>query len=164
MVKIAVFLILLIGIMIYPVIESKNIKKTKTYKTKLPPVEFYLGEFYEYEPNLTKFGTFDEFIVRKESYYGKRVFLNDKVANDQIYLDEATYRGKKLYGKYVNFYSDEYNLTTDFAIYDTVSGTLSGDKFAFTSRSFKGFGVKFDIDKNKNIKADKITYFLKVEK
>lgn len=164
MVKISVFAILLIGIMIYPVIESKNVKKIKNYKTTLPPVEFYLGEFYKYEPNLTKYGTFDEFIVKKGSYFAKRIFLNDKVANDQIYLDQAIYRGNKLFGKYVNFFSKDYNLTTDFAVYDTNTGLLSGDKFAFTSRSFKGFGVKFDIDKNKTIKADKITYFLKVEK
>jgi hypothetical protein len=165
MVKIVLFVLILIGIMIYPVIESKNIKQTKTTTKKKPPIEFYTGEFYEYEPNLAKTGTFKEFILKKDkSYYAKNVYLNDKIAKYDLYINEATYRGDKLFGKYVNYYSKEYNLTTDFAIYNTKTSHLNGDKFAFNSNTFKGFGVKFDIDKQRNIKAKDITYFLKVDK
>jgi hypothetical protein len=164
MVKILIFVLLLAGIMIYPIFESKNFKKIKEYNTSLPPVVLKNGKFYEYEPNLTKSGSFSEFIVNKTSYFGRDVLLDNLQAQEKIFLKKAFYKKPVLKGFDVKFVSKEYNLTTDKGIYNTQTSILKGEKFAFQAESFKGFGVNFIVDKNKNIKADDITYFLKVKK
>ena len=41
---------------------------------------------------------------------------------------------------------------------------LNGGKFELYSKNFRGYGESFEVDDKKDLYAQKITYYLKVEK
>jgi len=161
MVKVILFFLILIGIMVYPVFESKNIKTFKEYKIHLPPVVLYKGKFFEYEPNLTKKGSFTQLVVDNK-YKAFDLYLKNLQKKEEIFVKFATYKEPIVKGKEVKYFSDEYNVSANEAVYNTKTAILKGRFFEIYSNSFRGNGEDFVV-KEKDFNATKITYFLKVK-
>jgi len=163
MVKSVIFILLLALVLVYPVIESSNVSNAKQYNIKLPNIVFINGKFSQYKPFLVKEGNFSTFLIEDKRYIAKNLFLNNLEKNETVFFSKANYKQPVLKGKDVIYESREYNLSALSAVYNTKTAVLTGNDFNFTSKTLRGIGKKFTVDKDKNIKAKNPTFYLKVE-
>jgi len=165
-IKYFIFFFIVTIVSIYPLFELKNQPRIKEYKNKLIiPTVIENGKYYIYEVNLTKEGTFKKL----EFYSHKKIkaydfLLKNNITNEKLFSKIAIYKKPILKGFDVKYMNSEYNLTTKSAIYNQDKKTLKGGKFKLFSSNYKGYGKSFFVDENKNIYANDIKYFIKVDK
>ncbi len=163
--KIVLFILILAGIMIYPVIELNNYKPQKEVKNvSFIPTVLKNGKYFIYKGVLEKEGSFEELKVFSKKRLEAYDFTLKNVLKQTVLTSERVdYKDPLLRGKTVNYMTKDYNLSTDFAVYNNKTEILNGGKFKVFGNSFRGFGQKFKVDKNDNVYADNIKYFLKVK-
>ena len=167
MVKILVFLSILTGIIIYPVIiSSNNLLKIKKEKIKkLPNIEIIDGKYKIYNNVLEKNGTFTNFeIFTHNNYIAKNLTAYDLIKKE-FYKSKKTIMNNNIITGFTVFYKNsDYKLKTTKAIYNTKNKILKGNKFVLLSKDYRGYGSNFKVDQHKNIDATNITYYIKVKK
>ena len=165
MARAVVFLLILLGISFYPLIEMKNVKKIKEYNIKyFVPTEILDGRYFVYEVNLSKKGKFSKLdIFSKKKIMAFNLEFNDLIKHESLKAKRALYNAPLLKAFNVLYKNKDYNLSTDFAFYNQKEKTLKGGKFKILSANYRGYGDSFFVDSNKNIFATDINYFLKVK-
>jgi len=152
-------------IIAYPVYESQNFKIQKESKKTLPPIVINDGDFFKYKEKLYEKGKFKKFVLNKDkTYTAYDVLLHNIEKNETIIGQKAVLKNEKIFGYNVKLITKEYNLTTTNGIYYTKTSEIEGGKFKIKSPEYRGFGESFFVDKNKNINATKVTYFIRTEK
>ncbi|WP_457564741.1 hypothetical protein [Caminibacter sp.] len=164
--KITLFIVLLIIIIVFPVIEMGNYKQKKQYKIKhYVPTVLHYGKYYIYNKKLEKEGNFSVLnVYSKNRLVADNFTLRDLVKKSFLKSEIVWYTAPVLKGRNVYYQTDEYNLSTVLAIYNDKTKILNGEKFKFYGKTFRGYGNKFKVDEKNNIYADNIEYFLKVKK
>jgi len=166
MVKAAVFILFVFGVMLYPVfLNGKHEPNAPVKGGVLPEVQFLDGMFYMYNPKLAKKGSFKDFeVYSKEHYRLKNIYLNDLEKQEEYKAGTSDIKGALINGKDVWYKNSDFTLTTDKAQYDKTSKILTGGSFEVVSKDFRGFGKSFKLDSEKNIYAQNIVYYLKADK
>ncbi len=163
--KFLFFFAVIVAVSIYPVLEVKNQPKPKKYENqKIIPTVIEKGKYFVYEENLTKKGSFEILEIYKKNLLKAFDFklINIK-KQEKLFSKKVLYKKPILDGTSVFYSNKDYNITTDFAKYNQKTKILKGGKFKLYSLSYKAFGKSFIVDKEKNIYATKIKYYLKVK-
>jgi len=160
-IKYFLFIIFLLVVSIFPIIKKNNFKKINL-KSAIVPTILYNGKYFIYEQNLTKFGSFSKLEIFNNKINVYNFFLNNLVDKYELFSSRGVYIKPFLKCENIRYINQEYNLTTNFAIYNQKLKILKGKNFSISSNNFKGFGDSFKIDKNRNIFATNIKYFIKV--
>ncbi|EDM23866.1 hypothetical protein FE773_06095 [Caminibacter mediatlanticus TB-2] len=163
-IKYLLFVFLVLIITLFPLFEQNPKKKEGKTKNDIIPTIIYKGIYYFYENNLTKYGNFTRLEIFKNKLLVDNLYLNNLIEKYKLFSKKAEYTKPIIKGFDVKYINDEYNLTTNFAIYNQKSKILKGKKFKVHSTNYKGFGDSFKVDKDKNIYATNIKYFIKVDK
>ena len=166
MVKVLVFLLILTGIIIYPVIISSNLPKIQRVEIKnLPNIEIVNGKFFIFKNLLEKKGSFDKLdLLNQKSYLLFNLNVYDLLKKEYYFTKKAIFKENIVKGFNVYYKNSNFELNTTKAIYNRKNRMLIGGRFKIISNDYKGYGLKFKLDKNKNISAENITYYLKVKK
>ena len=165
MVKVLLFAGIIIGVMIFPLfnIDYKNTEGKVTAK-QLPEIEFEKGKFYIYNSQLEKTGTFDRFSIYKKGYIAIDLNVKDIIKKEEYKAKKTVFKGELVTGYDVIYKNSDFTLITKFARYDKETKILNGGKFKLFAQDFKGYGENFQVDDKKDLYAQNIKYFLKVEK
>ncbi len=162
--KLVAFFLILLIISIYPIIEVFNIKVVKASYKKFVPTAIFDGNYSFYNPLLERDGDFKEVDIYSKNFLKAfDLWMNDYIKKEKIFGSEFLYKDKILYGKSVNFFTADYNLSTIKGVYFVDKRELKGEEFVINGERFFGKGKSFLVDKDKNVFADKITYYLKVK-
>ncbi len=160
-IKYILFIIFLLIVTIFPIIKKNNFKKINSNSVIIPTI-LYNGKYFVYEQNLTKLGSFSKLEIFNKKINVYDFYLNNLIDKYKLFSSKGVYVKPLLKGENVKYINEEYNLTTNFAIYNQKSKILRGKRFSVYSNSFKGFGDSFKVDKNRDIFATNIKYFIKV--
>jgi hypothetical protein len=162
--KLVAFFVFLLIISIYPIVEVFNVKVTKTSYKKFVSTAIFDGNYSFYNPFLERDGRFKEVdIYSKKFLKAFDLWINDYIKKEKIFGSEFLYKDEILKGRDVNFFTTDYNLSTVKGIYFVDKRELRGGEFVINGEKFFGKGESFFVDKDKNIFANKITYYLKVK-
>ncbi|WP_459883593.1 hypothetical protein [Caminibacter profundus] len=149
--------------MIYPIYES-NQPKIKAFVDKnITPTVIDNGEYFVYDTNLIKRGSFKKLEVLGKELRAFDFYLFDFVKKELIKAKLINYQKPILSGVDVFYKTWEYNIFTKNATYNRQTCVLKGGRFKIVSESYIGFGDSFLVDKEKNVYAKNIDYFLKVK-
>ena len=165
MVKIAFFLAILIGIIVFPIIEITIHKEKKIYEVKsYIPIIIKKGKYFLYNTKLEKEGNFSVLKVYNKKTLEADDFLLKDLANDSVLISKTIkYTSPFLKGEKVKYLTKNYKIYTKFAIYNNKTKIVIGGEFNIYGESYKGFGENFIVDKENNVYAENIKYFLKVK-
>jgi len=168
MVKAVIFFITVTGIMFYPVIISTNKsisgQSEERQISKLPDVKVENGEFYIYKKILEKKGDFKILNVYKKGYVAFNLNVNDLLKNEKYKSSKTTLIDNIVTGYDVWYKNNDIELITEKAVYNKKTDILKGGKFKLFAKDFRGYGKEFFVDSKRNLSAQNITYYLKVEK
>ena len=165
-VKVFLFLLLIIGIMIYPLFNT-NYKIIKNEKSNelLAGVIFKNANFYIYNNDkLEKKGNFETLKVYKNKYVVYNLKALNIIKNEKYELYEAIFQNDIITGYKVTYANPDLTINTQKAVYDKNTRILNGGKFKLFAKDFRGYGESFQVDDKKDLYAQNIKYFLKVEK
>jgi len=162
MAKIVFFIIVLI--MVFPLFfmneKFKAVKKSNVIK---PPIEIIEGNFKKYNPVLEITGSFEKLNFFKDYFEIKALSTDDVLKNERYFAKWALNKKDKIEAKNVKYQNSDYNLTTIKAVFLKKEKILKGGRFNFSSSDASGKGSSFTVDKDKNIFAENITYYIKVK-
>ncbi len=164
--KITLFFIFLIAAMLFPIYEyflQKPVKKIKMSKN-IAIANIYKGRFRTYDNNLTKIGHFDSLNIYKTYYLADNLYVNDVIKKEHYSSKKAKFENSVVYANIFYYQNSNYSLDTLKAIYFLKIKLFKGGKFFLRGKDFNTTGVRFLIDKNKNIIADNTIFNLKVNK
>ena len=161
--KIAFFFIFILIIVVYPMLLSYNYKPYLIKEIKKPEIIINKGNFYIYSSILDKMGTFDKFYLEKNTYIALNLYIKDLIKKEEYKAKKTIFKNSLIKARDVWYRNSEIELITNNAIYYKNKKLLKGKKFKLYATNFIGFGNEFLIDENKNIKAQNITYYLKVK-
>jgi hypothetical protein len=166
MVKYFLYGFFILFVIFYPVFESKSYKPVKyTKKEKIIPTVIYNGKFFIYNTILIKKGKFSKLDLYSKNYLkADDLSIYDLIKKERITALRAIYEKPFLKGFKVSYQNDQYTLNTEKALYDTKTSVLKGGEFNFRSADYHGYGKSFSVDKDKDIRAKEIVYFLKVKR
>jgi len=164
MVKITLFFIIILGILIFPIFESKNYKKIQIKPINLPSLVINNGKFFKYDLNLSKKGKFTKLISNKKRYVLNDITLEDVINKEILKAKNAELLNELVKLKNVSLKTSQYYIFAVDANYFNNSGIVKGSKFKLYAKNFKGCGTSFLIDKERNVKAKNVTYFIKADK
>ena len=160
-IKYFLFIIFLLIVAIFPIVKKNNFKGINSKRVIIPTI-LYNGKYFVYEQNLTKLGSFSKLEIFNNKINVYDFYLNNLIDKYKLFSQKGNFVNPLLKGENVKYINQDYNLTTNFAIYNQKSKILKGKKFSVYSNNFKGFGDSFKVDKNKDIFATNIKYFIKV--
>ena len=165
MVKVLLFFVLIFGIMFYPLITDnyKTIKPNGS-GTELPDVEVKDGKFFIYNGILEKKGDFKILNIYKKDYIAFKLNVYDLLKFEIYKSSKTVFKGDIITGYNVRYKNKDMELNTKIAHYDKNTKIINGGKFELYSKDFRGYGENFEVDNKKDLYAQKITYYLKVEK
>ena len=165
MAKIAFFFLILF-IMLFPVFMSTKTYKKIKYKNNspLPLIEVKGGTFKKYNFFLEINGTFKKLNIFKNYYEFNNLYANDIIKREKYFAKWALKNNNVIKAKNAVYKNSDYILHSKNVIYYEAEKVMSGYDFNFTSDKAKGKGKYFKIDRNKNIYAKNIIYYIKVEK
>jgi lipopolysaccharide export LptBFGC system permease protein LptF len=165
MVRVLLFIVVIIGIIIFPLfnIDYKNIEE-KVIAKQMPEVEFEKGEFYLYNKQLEKIGMFDKLSFDKKKYIAINLKIKNIIQKEEYKARKTVFKGELIRGYDVIYKNKDFELITNFAQYDKTTKILNGGQFTLLAKNFKGYGESFQVDEKKDLFAQNIKYFLKVEK
>ncbi len=164
--KIILFFIFLILAMLFPIYEyslQKPAKKIKVPKN-IAIADIYKGKFRTYDNNLTKTGYFNSLSIYKKYYLGNNIFVNDVIKKEHYSAKKAKFENSVVYADIFHYQNNSYILDTLKAVYSLKTKIFKGSKFFLRGKDFNTTGIRFLIDKNKNIIADNTIFDLKVNK
>jgi len=168
MVKILIFVLMIIGIIFYPVYSvygNKTAKHADIKKINIPDVEIIDGKFRMYAKVLEKTGKFKFLIYYKKNFYIiKDTYVRDLLSGERYRAEKNILKNDDIIGYNVFYRNNDFELITSKAVYNKNKKILKGEKFKLTANNFKGEGKFFIVDKNKNLSASNIKYYLKVDK
>jgi len=167
MVKVLFFLLLVFGIMFYPLIISGNVNYKSSVKLKpkkVADVTLENGKFFIYNNELEKKGDFKVLDIYKKGYVAFYLNAFDVIKNEKYRSYKTVFKNKYITGYDVWYKNKDIELKTKKAIYNKDTKILNGGKFELYSQDFRGFGGSFKIDNKKDLYAENITYYIKVEK
>jgi len=165
MVKFFLFAAIIIGVMVFPLFSDvKGVQEQKVVAKELPEVVLKKSDFYMYDSRLVKKGMFDELNIYKKGYIAYNLFVSDLEKNETYKAKKTVFKNKLITGYQVWYKNKDLELNTTQAQYDKETGVLDGGEFELYSKDFRGYGKNFEVDRNKNLFAQNITYFLKVDK
>jgi len=160
-IKYFLFIIFLLIVAIFPIVKKNNFKEINSKRVIIPTI-LYNGKYFVYEQNLTKLGSFSKLEIFNNKINVYDFYLNNLIDKYKLFSQKGNFVNPLLKGENVKYINQDYNLTTNFAIYNQKSKILKGKKFSVYSNNFKGFGDSFIVDKNKDIFATNVKYFIKV--
>jgi len=162
MAKIVFFIIILI--MVFPLFfMNEKFKTVKNSNVIKPPIEIIKGNFEKYNPVLEITGSFEKLNFFKDYLEIEALSTNDILKNEHYFAKWALNKKDKIEAKDVKYQNSDYNLSTTKAVYLKKEKILKGGKFNFYSLDARGKGNSFIVDKDKNIFAENITYYIKVK-
>ncbi len=161
-----IFFFLILFIMLFPVFMSTKTYKSVKHKNNntLPLIEVANGTFKKYNFVLEINGTFKKLNIFKNYYEFNNLYANDIVKQEKYFAKWALKNNNVIKAKNATYKNSDYILHSKNVIYYEVKKALSGNDFNFTSGKAKGKGKYFKIDRNKNIYAKNIIYYIKVKK
>jgi len=159
--SIVAFVLFTAFVLVYPIIESTNFKKRPVVKKEISPLVLIEGDYYKYDPNLTKEGNFSKIEYKKGIYFANNFFLKNLEGNYSVFSKFSRLYKKRIVSDFVFFSSVDYNLTTDRAVYYFNNNEIKGEKFRFASLKAIGYGTSFTIKPNNDVFASNVTYFIK---
>jgi len=169
MVRILIFVLMITGIIFYPVYSvygNKTAKQADVKKIEIPDVEITEGRFRMYAKTLEKTGKFKflNIYYKKEYYIMWDITVRDLLSSERYRAEKNILKNDDIIGYNVFYRNNDFELITSKAVYKKNKKILKGEKFKLTANNFKGEGKFFIIDKNKNLSASNIKYYLKVDK
>ena len=161
-----VLLILLIGVLIFPIYENSQIKikSIKKLKKNIPISVISDAKFFIYKINLVKKGEFKTFEIYKNLYIAKKILIQDLEKNEKFFAKKALFKDNLLTFFDFKYQGNQYNLISDYVIYNIKLKTIKGKKFFVYSKDYNGSGSSFFIDRQRDIKAKNISFYLKVNR
>ncbi len=155
----------LIAVLIFPVYENSKIymPANKYIKNKIAIANMKKGFFEIYEINLTKKGKFDNLDIFKKSYIAKNLIIEDILKKERYFAKKAILKNKILKAYVFKYDSPNYSFNSDFVVYNLKTKNIKGKKFFLYSDEYNATGRNFFVDKKRNIKANNISFNLKVK-
>ena len=155
----------LIAVLIFPVYENSKIymPANKYIKNKIAIANMKKGFFEIYEINLTKKGKFDNLDIFKKSYIAKNLIIEDILKKERYFAKKAILQNKILKAYVFKYDSPNYSFNSDFVVYNLKTKSIKGKKFFLYSDEYNATGRNFFVDKKRNIKANNISFNLKVK-
>ncbi len=163
--KIALLGIFLIAVLIFPVYENSKIyiPSKKNIKNKIAIANMKNGVFEIYETNLSKKGKFEILDIFDKSYVAKNLDIKDILKKENYFAKKAIFRNKILKAYFFKYNSPKYDFVSDFVVYNLKTKNIRGNKFFLYSDEYNATGINFFVDKKRNIKANNISFNLKVK-
>jgi len=164
MVKLILLGIFLTAVLIFPVYENSKIYTPveKNIKNKIAIANMKNGVFYVYETNLTKRGNFDTLDIFEKKYVAKDLNIEDIVKNENYFAKKAVLKNKILKAIFFKYNSMKYSFESGFVVYNLKTKNINGKKFFLYSDEYNATGKNFFVDEKRNIKAESISFNLKV--
>jgi len=163
--KIIVFTAVVFLILLFPFYENEkiNIKKI-VINFDFPLTKIENGSFFIYKENLIKKGTFEDLNIYKDYYLTYNLNLSDLLNHEKLFSKKAFLKRDilKLYN--IKYKNEEYNLFSEYAVYNLKTKDIKGNKFLINSSEYNGSGKSFYVDKKRDIKATYVSFNIKVEK
>jgi hypothetical protein len=160
-----VFFLIIFFIMIFPVfISNKHPKVIMKKQENKPLIEIIDGKYKKYNNILETNGSFKKGKIYSNYYEFNNLFANNLIKKEKYFAKWALKKGNIIKIEFVKYINNDYNLTSKNVIYYETNSLLKGWEFNFSSDKARGRGKYFEIDKNKNLYAKNIIYFIKVEK
>jgi hypothetical protein len=160
-----IFFILIVFIIVFPVFISNTKYKTFLKKAENKPlIEIFEGKYKKYNKILEINGSFSKAGIFKNSYQFFNLYANDLVKKEYYFAKWALKKDNIIKAKRVKYINDDYLINSENIIYYENKKFLKGWDFNFSSVKAKGRGDYFEVDKNKNLFAKNVVYFIKVEK
>ena len=164
MVKKIFFFLFIFAVSVYPVfLGSEEYVEKKEKKIKLPEIEIKKGDYFIYNGVLEKNGTFAVLEKFPSKYVAYNLVVDDLIKKAFYKAEKTVFLKNKIIGFDVFYRDNTIKLTSNKAIYDKTTKELKGGKFKLFNKDIRGYGSSFIIDKNRNIFAKDVTYFIKVE-
>ncbi len=164
--KIVLFVLILIVILIYPIYENSKISviSDNNVSKNLPLVKFFKGEFFSYEPILSKEGNFKVLEVYKNKYLLFDMNVFNILKKEHFSSKQGYLKNNILHLIAFRYKNDKYSFFSDEVFYNLKTKNIKGDNFFLTSVDYNATGRKFFIDSKRDIKANNISFYLKVNK
>jgi hypothetical protein len=160
-----IFLLMIIFIMIFPIFFSnkihKNLSKKKANK---PLIEIVEGRYKKYNKILEINGSFSKAYIFKNFYQFDNLYANNLIKKEKYFAKWALRKNNLIKAKSVKYLNKDYTVEAKRGIYYENKKFLKGWDFNFSSNKARGKGKYFEIDKNKNIYAKNVIYYIKVGK
>ena len=163
-IRILLFLGFLISVMIYPFFINDYKKKIVVVNSVLPNVSFVNGNFKIYNGIIEKKGSFSKLDVFNYGYVADNLFAQDMIKKEIYQVKKAVFKNRVIKGYDLSYKNKDLELHTKSAVYDKETKILDGGEFVLNTENIRGYGKAFEIDNNKNLYAQKITYYIKVDK
>ncbi|MEO1928173.1 MAG: hypothetical protein ABGX26_05735 [Nautiliaceae bacterium] len=165
MVKKFFFFLFIFVVSVYPiVVGSENYVEKKKKEIILPEVEIKKGNYFLYKEILEKNGSFSSLKKFDSKYVVYNLVVDDLIKKAFYKAKKTLFFKEKIVGFDVYYKDEALELISDKAIYDKTTKELKGEGFKLFNKDIRGYGSSFVIDKNKNIFAKNVTYFIKVDK
>ncbi len=166
MVKTLFFILLLVTVMFYPMFISDNKVKVgdNHMSEKRPDIEFVDGRFFIYQGVLDKKGDFNILNIYKKEYIAFKLNVKDVLKKEHYYADKTVFKDDIITGHDVIYKNTDIELRTNIARYNKITKNLNGGKFRLFSKELRGYGDTFKINEKKDLFAENIIYYLKVDK
>jgi hypothetical protein len=160
-----IFFLIIIFIMIFPVfVSNKKYKTIQTENEKRPLIEIFEGRYKKYKKSLEINGSFFKVNIFKKYYQFKNLKVNNLIKSEKYFAKWALKKDGLIKAKEVSYINNDYAINSKNIIYYEKKKFVKGWDFNFSSFKARGKGKYFEIDKNKNLFAKNIIYFIKVEK
>jgi len=165
MVKIALLILFIFFILIFPVYEnSKIVINVSNKHYNIPLVQINNGKFFVYDKNLSKKGNFSVLNIYRNFYKGSNLKVIDLIKEESYTAKSLFFKNDVLNLYNFHYNNDKYSLFSNYVIYNLKTKNVKGKKFLLFSNEYNASGKDFFVDSNRNIKADFISFYLKVKK
>ncbi len=164
--KLVFLIIFLILILIFPVYENFQIKlnNEKKIQNKIPLAKIINGEFFIYEVNLSKKGAFNSLNIFQNLYIAKDLNVSDLNKKEKFFARKAILKNKLLEAFIFKYENNKYAFNSNYVVYNLKTKNIYGKRFFLYSADYNASGYRFFIDKQRDIKAQNISFDLKVNK
>jgi hypothetical protein len=161
-----IFFLFILFVIVFPIfISNKSYKNISQTNEKKPVIEIFNGVYKKYNTNLEMNGSFDKAEVFNINYEKIYNLIADDLRKKEKYFAKVAIKENNIIkatdAKYKN---DDYFVKAKKVIYYEKKKFLKGWNFNFKSDKAKGKGEYCEVDKNKNLFAKNIIYYIKVEK
>jgi hypothetical protein len=160
-----VFFLIVIFIIFFPVFISNN--KHKVISTKIedkPLIEVFNGKYKKFNNKLEIEGNFKKANIYKTHSEFVNLLVNDIIKSEKYFANWALRKDNLVEAKFVKYINNDYIINSKNVVYFSKERFFKGWDFNFSSDKARGKGKYFEVDKNKNLFAKNIVYFIKVEK
>jgi hypothetical protein len=160
-----VFFLIVVFIAVFPLfISNRHYKTFYEKKENRPLIEIIDGKYKKYNKILEMNGSFSKGNIYSNYYQFDNFFANNLIKKEKYFAKWALKKDDIIKGNRVKYLNNDYSLNSKNVIYDEKRKLLKGWDFNFTSNKARGMGKYFEIDKNKNLLAKNIVYYIKVGK